>query len=219
MIDYIGSGFSGWSDEFPHSLPAQAKAIAEVMDAAGTGPSIVLGHSMGGSVGIELARIRPDLVTRLIVCEGNVTPGGGVGTRRIASHDRDHYVSEVFPDDVAGWAEAALRGEDAFRSFLHGARAGVDPRALHGSSVALVNVPQDFCDMFLSLPIERHFVYGEHTFPITPDAATPDTPDPNLLRASGVGVHVIAGVGHGMMVEDVEASAQCLAPLLGADAT
>lgn len=214
MIDYIGSGFSGWSDVFPHSLPAQAEVIAEVMDAAQTGPSIILGHSMGGSIGIELARVRPDLVARLIVCEGNVTNGGGAGTRRIAGHDRDHYVTQVFPEDVAGWAEAALRGENVFQSFLHGARAGVDPRALHGSSVALVNVPDTFFETFLSLPMERHFVYGEHTFPNSSDAVGPDTPDPDVLRTRGVGVHLIPGVGHGMMVEDVDASAECLAPLL-----
>ena len=213
MIDYIGSGLSGHSETFGCSLEEHAEAVAEVLDTVGTGPVVILGHSMGGSVGIALALARPDLVGCLIVCEGNVTPGGGAGTRRIAAFDRADFVAHGYTK-MAAARHASVMAGDAFANFLDGARAGADPAALHANSVALVNVADRFQDQFLSLPMERHFVYGEQTFPDTTGEVTPDTPDPDLLRAHGIGVHVVPGVGHGMMIEDVRAFAKLIGPVL-----
>ena len=89
MVDYVGSGFSGHSETFGFSLGEHAAAIAAVLDAACKEPVHLLGYSMGGAVAISLALSRPDLVARLVVCEGNLLPGGGDASRRIASSDRD----------------------------------------------------------------------------------------------------------------------------------
>ena len=49
MVDYIGSGLSGHSALFGSSLAEHVEAVVAVLEAAGTGPVGVLGHSMGGS--------------------------------------------------------------------------------------------------------------------------------------------------------------------------
>lgn len=213
MIDYVGSGFSGRSDSFGYGLADHAETVAAVLDAAGTGAACLLGHSMGGSVAVQLAFDRPDLVARLVVCEGNLTPGGGVATRRFSALAEAAFVETGFARFAAGWHEAAMRG-DALMDFISGARSGADPRGLHANSRALVNLPADFLDRFLALAVERHFVWGERTFPGNTGEITPDAPDPEPLRAGGVGIHVVPGVGHDLMLGDPAAFATALSGVL-----
>jgi pimeloyl-ACP methyl ester carboxylesterase len=46
-----------------------ATHAAALLDALGTGPATVVGHSTGSLVVLELAAARPDLVRRLVLCE------------------------------------------------------------------------------------------------------------------------------------------------------
>ncbi len=213
MVDYVGSGYSGHSESFGFSLDEHSKSIAAVLEAASAERVHLLGHSMGGTVAVSLALSRPDLVSKLVVCEGNLMPGGGDASRRIAASDQDKYVSTDYPESMKGLAEAAADG-DAFPDFLWAARSGADPRGVYGNARALVELAEDFQDRFLALSLERHFVYGEKAFPGNTGKFTPDLPDPDLLRANGVGIHVVPGVGHAMMIDDPVATASVLGGIL-----
>ena len=216
MIDYIGSGASGHSQSFGYGLEDHAAAIAAVCDSAAFGPADFLGHSQGGSVAISLAFSRPDLMSRLIVAEGNLTPGGGERTRQIASEPFESFLNSGFESLRSTMAEAA-KGGHAIANFLDAARIGVDPRGLHRISTALVELSDDFQDRFLNLDLETHFVWSERNFPGNTGVVTPDAPDPALLKAHGVGIHVVPGVGHTMMVEDPSASARLVAGILDSE--
>lgn len=56
--------------------------------------------------------------------------------------------------------------------------------------------------------MDRHYVYGEQGFSGNTGQVNPDLPDPYLLRTNGVGVHVVPGVGHLMMIEHPVATAK-----------
>lgn len=213
MVDYVGSGFSGHSESFGFSLDEHGRSIAAVPDAACAEPVHLLGYSMGGAVAISVALSRPDLVSRLVVCEGNLKPGGGEASRRIAASDRDTFIATDDPEWMNGLAKAAVDGA-ALPDFLWAASCGADPRGVHANARALVDLADDFEDRFLALRLERHYVYGGQGFPGTTGKVLPDLPDPDLLRANGVGVHVVPGVGHPMMIEDPVATASVLGPLL-----
>ncbi|SFG43186.1 Pimeloyl-ACP methyl ester carboxylesterase [Palleronia marisminoris] len=62
-VDMRNHGDSGWSDD--HSYEALAGDLAETL----SGPSHVMGHSMGGKAAMALALRHPDLVDRLIVAD------------------------------------------------------------------------------------------------------------------------------------------------------
>jgi pimeloyl-ACP methyl ester carboxylesterase len=213
MVDFLGSGLSGHPERFGYSLDEHARSIAAVVEAACAGPVHLLGYSMGGTVAIALALARPDLVSRLVVCEANLTPGGGEASRRIAVSDPERFVSVEYHESRKRLAEKAALGSD-FCGFLWAARSGADPRGLHANARMLVGLPEVFAAQFLALPLERHFVYGEKTFPGTTGVVAPDAPGPDLLKAGGVGVHVVPGVGHGLMIDDPAACADVLGPLL-----
>lgn len=213
MVDYVGSGFSGHSESFGFSLGEHATSVAAVLDTACMEPVHLLGYSMGGTVAVALALSRPDLVSRLVVCEGNLQPGGGEASRRIAASERDAFLATHYPDRMNNLAKAATAG-DALADFLWAARSGADPRGVHGNARALVDLADDFEERFLALPLQRHYVYGEQGFPGNTGKVMPDLPDPDLLSANGVQIHVVPGVGHAMMVEDLAATARVLGPLL-----
>src|SRR5256885_10278846 len=58
----------GESDPAPAaSVEAHAAAVADFLSALERGPSVVIGHSLGGSIAIALAARRPDLVRGLVL--------------------------------------------------------------------------------------------------------------------------------------------------------
>lgn len=63
----------------PYGMATHADDLAAVIRAAGGGPAILVGHSMGGFVVAETARRHPELVDRLVLVDGGaplpVPPG------------------------------------------------------------------------------------------------------------------------------------------------
>lgn len=54
----------------PYGMARHAADLVAVIEAYGGGPAVVLGHSMGGFVAVELARSYPELVRRLVLVDG-----------------------------------------------------------------------------------------------------------------------------------------------------
>jgi pimeloyl-ACP methyl ester carboxylesterase len=213
MIDYVGSGFSGHFKSFGFSLTEHATTIAAVLEAACVEPVYLLGYSIGGSVAISVAHLRPDLVSRLVVCEGNLKPGGGDNSQRIAASALDTFVRADYPEGMKSFAKAATEGA-ALPDFLWAAQFGADPRRVHRNACTLVDLAADFEERFLALPLERHYVHGAQGFPGNTRTITPDLPDPDLPSANGLRIHVVPKVGHSMMIDDPAATANALGPLL-----
>jgi pimeloyl-ACP methyl ester carboxylesterase len=84
LIDLFGHGNSDGPEEFGYTLEGHAHSVSQLLDHLSLKGCAVVGHSMGGSVAITLAALRPDLVSRLIIAEGNLDPGGGMVSTRIA---------------------------------------------------------------------------------------------------------------------------------------
>ncbi len=93
LIDLLGFGYSDRPAGFSYSLEGHARSAAAVLDAAGADRCWVIGHSMGGTVGIVLADLRPDLVSALVVAEGNLDPGVGGVSMEIAAMAEGEYVA------------------------------------------------------------------------------------------------------------------------------
>ncbi|WP_337881066.1 alpha/beta fold hydrolase [Rheinheimera sp.] len=66
-MDLRNHGRSGWSDEM--NYPAMADDVAETLAQHGIEQVVVLGHSMGGKVAMQLALSRPHLVSKLILAD------------------------------------------------------------------------------------------------------------------------------------------------------
>lgn len=66
--DLRGHGRTGLAAT-PHTIAAMARDLAELLDRRGAERVMIVAHSMGGNVGVELAISRPELVTALVVLD------------------------------------------------------------------------------------------------------------------------------------------------------
>jgi len=214
LVDNFGAGLSDHPTGFSYSMEDQAETVAEILDCEQLSGCTVVGHSMGGTVAIMLALQRPDLVANLIVGEANLTPGGGLATRHIASFSRDDYVSKTYPEELDQWREGAV-ADDPGSTFLLSAWGSADPSGLHGNSVSLVNLDDSFKDRYLSLPMRRTFIYGERSLPDRPEDVTADAPDPGELQAHGVTVSVVPNAGHSMIFDNLDGFVEALQQAIG----
>jgi len=71
--DLRGRGASGRLPG-PFGMEAHARDCAEVIDALGSGPAVVVGESMGGYVAVVLAARFPERVERLVLVDGGLPP-------------------------------------------------------------------------------------------------------------------------------------------------
>nr|WP_231980772.1 alpha/beta hydrolase [Tessaracoccus coleopterorum] len=75
LVDLPNHGRSPWTEEF--DLDGQADAVADWITETFDGPVALIGHSLGGKIGMRLALRRPELIDRLMVVD--ISPPG---TRR-----------------------------------------------------------------------------------------------------------------------------------------
>lgn len=201
LVDYLGSGASDHPLTFDYSIANHARCVAAILDEANCRDATVVGHSMGGTVALELALTRPDLVGNLIIGEGNVTSGGGALVSQITAFDEADFVSREYPQMQADLFDKAKKGK------MIGLRRNTvwkhaSPTGLYRNARALAAVEDTLLERFFALSIPRTFIYGERSVPSTADEVGADTPLPADLQAHGVNTEIVAKAGHGQMFEN-----------------
>jgi len=134
--DLIGHGRSSWVA--PWSIDANVGALARLLDAEADGPVVVVGHSFGGAVALNLAAARPDLVAALVLLDPAVGLDGG-WMRDIAD---DMFASPDYTDREEARAEKA-----------NGSWGEVDPEELDRElDEHLVDLPSGRAGWRISIP-------------------------------------------------------------------
>ncbi len=89
-VDLRGRGQSDKPPAGNYGLAVHARDMAALVQSLGTGPVVVIGHSMGAFVGALLAADHPELVSRLVLVDG-----GGVGGDMTEESIRDQIKSSL----------------------------------------------------------------------------------------------------------------------------
>jgi lipase len=98
--DLIGHGRSPWSA--PWTIDANAAGLAAVIESGGAaGPVVVVGHSFGGAVALNLAAARPDLVAALVLLD----PAVGLDGDWMAEIADSMFTSPDYADRAEARAE------------------------------------------------------------------------------------------------------------------
>lgn len=97
--DLLGHGRSSW--DAPWTIEANVAALATLLDAQGGDPVVVVGHSFGGAVAMNLAAQRPDLVAGLVLLD----PAVGLDGRWMREVAEEMYRSPDYTDRAEARAE------------------------------------------------------------------------------------------------------------------
>lgn len=180
--DLLGHGGSSWAA--PWSIDANVAALAALLDDAAAGaPVLVVGHSFGGALAMQLAAARPDRVAALLLLDPAVGLDGG--WMRDIAHAM--FSSPDYPDPDEARMEKAT-----------GSWADVDPEWLDVEiREHLTELPNGRYGWRVSLPAMMSY-WSE----LARDAVLPPTGTPTVLvRAKQtsppyVGDHLIGGLQH-----------------------
>lgn len=201
LIDLLGTGFSDGPADFSYSLEEHADTVARVLAELDLKGCNVIGYSMGGAVAITLAAMRPELVARLALMEGNLDPGGGSASKSIAEQTEELFCTHGFQAIIEGWRQEGLAG-DSVSAVMAGILKTAAPHAIYRSAVGLVKGTQPTMrERFLQMAIPRAFIFGEQSLP---------DPDWDALASQGIRVLMVPQAGHGMPFENPRGVAEAL---------
>jgi pimeloyl-ACP methyl ester carboxylesterase len=210
LVDLLGFGYSDRPEGFGYAPGEQAETVAALLDHLGLRGCVVVGHSMGGSVAIMLAGVRPDLVGRLVIAEAPLELGEGSASRMIAAQEEAGFVGGGFAAFLAPLREAALAGDATLAAFL-GQFQVAAPHAVYRTAVGMVAATPTLRERFLGLGRPRVYVWGERTLAEEPDAARIR----EGLTAAGMRVAVVPGAGHMMNLDNPAGFAKVIAGEIG----
>ncbi len=214
LVDYFGCGMSDSPTGFDHDMESHANVVMQILNHEQISSCKIFGHSMGGTVGIYLANIRSDLVTKLAIAESNLYPGGGDGTKWVTSFSEQDWINIEFPNYIKNLRNQAKKGNPISTSIL-ALWKDADPRGIYRSAVSLVTLPETFHQKFYNLTIPRFFLFGEQNFPQGTKKPTPDTPDSEELLRYGVEPVIVANSGHFMFIDNLQGLIGALQKCLG----
>jgi len=191
LIDLLGFGFSDRPETFSYSLQAHAQTVETLLKTLGLSQCVVVGHGLGGSVGVLVATFSPEHVGAVICAEAILEPGPKKGrnaalSQLIATQSEAAFIATGFPELVAD----SRREQSVYAGSLQHAA----PYALHRTSVSLETYEEPtIYDRFLGLSTPRAYIIGETSLQEKVMAIRADS-----LRAEGITVAIAPGVGHSM---------------------
>jgi pimeloyl-ACP methyl ester carboxylesterase len=199
LVDIPGFGDSDGPDGWTYTMEAQADLLAALLEQVADVPAALVGHSMGGSIGIALATRHPALVERLIVAEPNLDPGTGLLSGHIARQPEAAFIERGYRRLLYQTRREAARGSLVAGRFL-ATLEQASPVALHRSAVSLrADRSPTFRELLEALTTPRTLLWGAHTPPLDPPLADPT-----------IAVDVIPDAGHVMMTEQPAAFAEAI---------
>ena len=184
-------------------LVGQVQFFAETLELRG---AVIVGHSMGGLIGLLLCALCPSDYQGFVNVEGNLAPEDCMFSRRAASGDFDKFESELFSELRKELASASGPGFARYRATLD---SGTSARAYYDYARDLVAYSDSgtLIEQFLALPMAKAFVFGSENAHLT---YLP------RLRASLGSVIEIAGANHFSFHDKPDAFAAAVAEFLGA---
>lgn len=203
--DLPGYGSTEWPAE-PRSLADIADHLAVWLRQLAVRP-ILVGHSMGGVIGVLLAERHPDAIAHLVDVDGNVSIGDCGFSGRAAAVDLTTFILRGFAELQASVAEGGAT--DRALAGYHSSMVLADPRSFHAHALELVEIsePETMATRLARLPVPVTYIAG------SPGGACPRSC--TLLDAKDITRVDIAPAGHWPFIDRPDQFAAALAGVVG----
>lgn len=198
LIDLPGFGYSDKPLHFDYSTTQQAAVVVELLDSLGITQLDLFGHSMGGSIAIEMAETLGSRVRTLGVSEPNFHRGGGLYSRMMVAVPEQQFVeteyARILAEETSPWK---------------GCFQNAAPHAVWRAAKSMVEgIAPSWVERFLALEGKKAVIFGAHTLP---------DDDATALAESDIPLHVVADAGHSMAWENPSAFAAVLWEIFGGE--
>jgi len=203
--DLPGYGRSAWPSR-PVALPDLASRIAGWLASRGDPPAVVVGHSMGGVLGLLMADRHPSCVRALLNVDGNVTLDDCRYSSAAARWELEDFVRSGF-DHLRDEIYHDGLDDPAHRGYYASLRLA-DPEVFHQHARNLValSAAGDLARRMAAMPMPNRYLAGE------PHGASPRSVE--ALIAAGVPRSTVTPSGHWPFIDQPEAFAHLLGQFL-----
>lgn len=186
--DLPGYGRSPWPAAAPEGLAGHADHLADWLRRRDAPPVVVVGHSMGGVIGLLLAERHPERVRALVDVDGNKSEGDCAFSGPAARQPLETFLAGGF-DALREAVHARGCSDPAHRGYYVSLRLAC-PRTFHRDSEDLLalSLAETLAARLAALAVPRRYVAG------SPGGAVPRSLA--LLEAAGVPVDRVAPAGH-----------------------
>jgi len=194
--DLVGFGDSGKPADFSYLMKDQARILRKTIDLLSIDRFHLIGHSMGGIIGIELGEMIPDRLHSFINVEGNITTEDCTMSGQVADMGEEHFTQEGFEQLKHSILEEAERTQDkSLRDYLK-SLSKTTPNALYKSSISTVQESNlgNLLKRFAQLPTYKCYIYGEKNKDVFPAE--------KMLKQEGIPLFYVPKSGHSMMIEN-----------------
>ncbi len=185
-FDFPGCGQSPLANKEKNTIDDLVELTHTVIGHLRLAPLVMIGHSMGGLVGLILAEERPGLIQAFINVEGNLAASDCFFSRHIAAMKEDRFCQKAFPKYVERIRQNTNPGLRRHADIL---QKYADPRAMHSVAQSLVAYSDEgrLMERFLRLKMPKQFIYGDENHGL---------PYLKAFRHSPVSIACIPGSNH-----------------------
>ncbi|MGL6197765.1 MAG: alpha/beta fold hydrolase [Lachnospiraceae bacterium] len=190
LVDLLGAGYSDKPLNFIYSVSAHAAYLKSFLDSLDLKSFILFGHSLGGPVVIELAKMCADKVQCLILSEPNLDPSEeGAYSYMIAQFPEKYFIEKGFREIIA---ESKNNGSTMWAASME---IWTPAAAYHLSQSAVQGGTPSWRKTLYELPVSKGFILGEKSLPYE---------DYTEMKRHGIHVEVVDRAGHSMAWENPE---------------
>ena len=195
LIDLLGSGFSDKPDDFSYTVKDHVDYLYGFVHELNLQSFIIFAHSLGGPIGIELAKRCGDQVTALVLSESNLDPSSvGSSSYDFGTCKEEDFVSQMFEEVVE---------KSTLKNSMWAATLSVcSPKAMHRiSQSAVAGGNPSWRTLLYSLTCKRTFIFGEESLPDN---------DQMELERHGIHIEIVPSAGHSMAWENPKGLANAI---------
>jgi pimeloyl-ACP methyl ester carboxylesterase len=209
-FDFPGSGGSSYPEELDVTMLDLVEVTAQLFSQFDLENITLIGHSMGGLVGLLYADSYPEQVRQFINIEGNLAPEDcGVFSRRSVDYPSRGREGEYFKRVIA---ETSKIDQAGYREFAETFGSNVEPRAFfdYCRSIVAYSDNRHLLDIFAELECPTLFIHGEE------NSSLSYIPQ---LQQEGVRVASIAASSHFPVLTNPSALFRAIAGFVEREAT
>nr|QNO56475.1 2-succinyl-6-hydroxy-2,4-cyclohexadiene-1-carboxylate synthase [Methanosarcinales archaeon ANME-1 ERB7] len=189
-FDLLGFGDSSKPKAFSYSMEDHAEICKLIIEKLCLEKIHLVGHSMGGAIGLLLIEKVPSRILSFTNLEGNLIGEDCTFSREAIRYTVEEFEAKIFKD-----FESRIKGTKDFNRQYHRWLSESDPYAFYRNSESLVqgSDSRELLKRFTGLEIKKWYVFGEANKNL-----------PILKMLDDVPKIEIAHAGHFMMLDNPE---------------